>query len=122
MPKRKAADSDPTTSLSSSVVADHKIMLRRAAVEAWGSDAEASQRFQLSVVLSSLLSVAGKATFGRALPDTIADSSKSIEALRSEIASTMSFIVERLDGTGYCPMVDVMMATLPTHLTLRRRL
>ncbi|MDH1847626.1 hypothetical protein N5D99_22525, partial [Aeromonas caviae] len=40
-------------------------------------------------------------------------SSKSIEALRSEIASTMSFIVERLDGTGYCPMVDVMMATLP---------
>ena len=113
VPKRKAADSDPATSLSSSVVADHKIMLRRAAVEAWGSDAEASQRFQLSVVLSSLLSVAGKATFGRALPDTIADSSKSIEALRSEIASTMSFIVERLDGTGYCPMVDVMMATLP---------
>jgi len=90
-----------------------KERLRRAAVEAWGSDAEASQRFQLSVVLSSLLSVAGKATFGRALPDTIADSSKSIEALRSEIASTMSFIVERLDGTGYCPMVDVMMATLP---------
>lgn len=109
----KQAVSTASSAMSSAVISDNKELLRRAAVEAWGSDPEASQRFQLCVMLASLQSVAGKATFGRALPDAIANNSMNIEMLRTEIASSMKFIASGLDSSGYTSMSDVMIATLP---------
>lgn len=99
--------------ISSQVLADHKILLRKAAVKAWGSEPEAAQRFQLAVMLASLKSVAGRSSFGKELPSIIGNPEITTSVLRHEIANTMQFVTERLDSTGYASMVDVMIATLP---------
>lgn len=113
--KKNTKPSNPTNveiaaNLPSRVIEDNKKMLRHAAVAAWGSEQQESQRFQLAVTLAALRSVAGK-SFGIELP-TILSKCSDLNIIRENIKTALQHIATDLAVVGGNSMTDVMIRTL----------
>ena len=101
---------DIAANLPSRVIEDNKKLLRQAAVAAWGSEQQESQRFQLAVTLAALRSVTGK-SFGVELP-AILSKSPDLNVIRENIKTALQHIATDLPVVGGNSMTDVMIKTL----------
>lgn len=95
--------------LTTRVIDDNKVMLRQAAVDAWGATSEAAQTFQLAVVLSAIKSLTGS-PFATQLPRVL--ESMSIDDMRNGIVKAVKSLVDEAKTVGCWNMTDILISTL----------
>jgi ParB family transcriptional regulator, chromosome partitioning protein len=92
------------------VIEDNKVMLRKAAVEAWGSSVESAQAFQIAVLLASVKSLTGTA-FPNELPRIL--KTMSPDEMRIGIMKAVKDLAEKAEHVSYSNMTDILISTLP---------